>query len=1655
MKVKDIYKNKPLFITLIVSFVILLGAVITAGFLLTGHTTQVSAGKNIETLNLKNINIVPLVSDSAGVDLKSGFKVLCKENYSESTIRSALNITPKQNYKLERKSEKEFLVDFNTSMEPNKIYRFEVSGSDSLKKRSWAFQTKKTFKVMRTLPRDKGTSVPANTGIEISFNYENVESLDKFFKISPDTKGKFEYHKKTAVFVPERLEQNTVYTVTIKKGLGLKNSDETIQEDYVFQFQTESPQKPPSEDFFSFSDTLYNITSSVTPTFEIYASENLKNSEASIEIFKYPDENSFVENLQKYDSLPTWAYMDNDKIKFDTSKLEKVISFSTKILTGGNGVDWNYPHYLALPSTLQEGYYLISSTLNNIRQQTHLQVNNASVYVSVLKDKTLAWVNNSATGSPIEGATVQVAGVQQVKTGNDGIAIIPGQLPLPVTGSHFFMKIVSGKSPAFIARINSYYDYDYRYYNSDGYIENYNDSPNNSYWTYLYTDRGLYLPTDSVNIWGIVKPRDRKNPVTEAKLQLIPQNYYYANSDETSVIQSQDVALNEFGTFEGKLDFSNLSTGYYDVNLVYNNTVLSSAQFEIRQYTKPAYRIELQASRKVVFAGENLNFDIQASFFEGTPVSGLNLEYSSNTTSTAEGKLRCDKNGKAVFTATPSLGTTSWRPESLYMRVNNADSEEQEVAASSNIWFFPKDTMIQIDAKKKEGLASVDVKSSLIDLAGIYEDFDCYNPDKFRGAPVNAALKAAITEEHWEKTETGTYYDFINKKTGKTYDYYKVSTLVKSIDFTTSSGKYTFDFPIEKGRSYKITVTGFDSKKREILEEQTYYFDNEYNLYSLQREYQLENAEQKEFYKKGDKVSLNVKRNTENPPGPKSRCLYLTLQNGLLDYEILEGNSYSFDFNESMIPNVYVQAVYFDGTNIFNAGVKRFKYDYKQETLKITIKHDKQSYRPGDTVQLEVNVKDNSDKPCISVVNLSLVDEAFFALQDQYVDTLGDLYSYNLPVGLISDYVSYTPLYPNLRNNTAEEGGEGGDQPVIRSKFKDTAFFSSVKTDRNGKARVSFKLPDNLTSWRITYQGITDDIKAGSGKINISASLPFFTDIIFNNIFLTGDNPYITARSFGTELKTGSNIDYKLILEDEKGNKKDFTLKAPSGEFAGISLGKLDTGNYSVTVTATYGSYKDGIQKTFSVVDNILEASRSKSYKLKDDTKIEGGKSLTRLTFYNNKASFLYDTLNSLIYAWGERVDQKLSRKISQAFIKKFYGEENPWLVNEDEDLDFGKHQTADGGIALLSYDSSNPELSAKVCSVAKDCFDTNALKYYFYNILDNKDSTPEDVAASYWGLASLGEPVLLDIQSLLESTGIGIKEKLYLGIALSEIGDYSAAEMIYTKVINENGKSAEPYTFIDSGSTRDSSTELTALCSVIAMKINAPEKFSLYKYVKDNSTGDILTNLEGLMLVSNFVPDPLPTCKFSYVIDGTAKEVILEKQQTYQLTLTKDKLEEIKFSNISGDIAVTSSYTGPVKDLMAAPGNMIELKRSYSADTSDKTEFSRSDLVKITIHPEFTENAPDGFYEITDVLPAGFRFVEGDPFDDKKWYPSGVTGQKVVFSYYYGKNNTNFSAKEKYITYYARAVCPGTFTADNALIKHYDSDTTGFTDKQQIKIIN
>ena len=63
---------------------------------------------------------------------------------------------------------------------------------------------------------------------------------------------------------------------------------------------------------------------------------------------------------------------------------------------------------------------MLTIVQGDVRQQVLLQVTDLASYAMVTETRTVAWVNSLATGQPVVGATVEVAGDSLGRTGADG-----------------------------------------------------------------------------------------------------------------------------------------------------------------------------------------------------------------------------------------------------------------------------------------------------------------------------------------------------------------------------------------------------------------------------------------------------------------------------------------------------------------------------------------------------------------------------------------------------------------------------------------------------------------------------------------------------------------------------------------------------------------------------------------------------------------------------------------------------------------------------------------------------------------------------------------------------------------------------------------------------------------------------------------------------------------------------------------------------------------------------------------------------------------------------------------------------------------------------------------------------------------------------------
>lgn len=205
-----------------------------------------------------------------------------------------------------------------------------------------------------------------------------------------------------------------------------------------------------------------------------------------------------------------------------------------------------------------------------------------------------------------------------------------------------------------------------------------------------------------------------------------------------------------------------------------------------------------------------------------------------------------------------------------------------------------------------------------------------------------------------------------------------------------------------------------------------------------------------------------------------------------------------------------------------------------ERQLKLSVKPQKPALSPGAQTWLDISLKDDAGRPVAGQVALVVVDEAVLALTHYDLsDPMGFFYSgrgsgtsawhsrANIvlvnPAQLQAQSVPRTLYKSAVMDEERAMAGNGAapppppeapmpamakaapgpaDRPAqapiqMRSNMNALALFaSSVRTDASGHARVAFKLPDNLTRYRIMAVAAAGDQKFGDGRGTLVARLP-------------------------------------------------------------------------------------------------------------------------------------------------------------------------------------------------------------------------------------------------------------------------------------------------------------------------------------------------------------------------------------------------------------------------------------------------------------------------------------------------------------------------------------------------------------------------------------
>ncbi len=1576
-----------------------------------------------------------------GILPKEVFILKSKEPVTEQFIRQ--NIQSSAPIQITARNDQEVTISPQSPLGLDKVFKVQLAvegveheGHTFDRDYSWAYQTQGKFRVISNIPGDKKNNVPINTGIELVFSQDDYEDPSPFISIEPKINYRLERHGDTLAIVPQApLIEKFVYRVTLKAGLKLESRDDPISEDYSFTFQTKEKEERPAR--VSIDVDFAQIVPNEEYMAKVFALNWKPEDVLKAQVYQFPSSQEYLDSRKKIDEvLDSWRNYYAEEEAVETSNLSKVLEADIQIQNKEN------ISFIQLPQALPEGYYLVQLWYEDGTklEQIWLQSTFLSGYVSAGKEQSIVWAN-IVNSQPASLANIQVIDTGlSYSTSQDGIARFNTPEIFFEKGRHY-LEITNPDQKKLLLPVRSL-----------GGNARPNQKTADDYWSYLYNERRMYKPNDTVYFWGVIKEKD-SNFTPSATLSL-SIGYQRGESD----VLKKTVNPQPDGTFLESFALVDAPTGWYTLSLSVNDLQITSLGFQVLEYEKPEMKIEVDANKKAIFTDQTVKYTSQVKFFDETPASNIPIKiHESQNNKTSE--LETSLNGEATFTYTPVYKTGGYNyPRYESITITPALAEQATIEGHGSVYVYGSKVMISTENEQENDKAKLIATVNHVDLSGM----NAGTTNEVKGSPSqNHKVNLKITKQWSERKEAGVYYDFIEKVTRPRYQYIQHKEIVEDIQMNTDqNGQIYKEFQMEPRKSYRADISIVDSDNHETNRTEWYYYypGRGEGSYSEQRNPELTVNKDENSYSVGELIDAKIIINDEDyPDNDKNRFLFIIAKKGEQKTIVSESPNTSFIFEQIHIPNIYLAAISFTGRyyeavstpcrwgwscySYYGYGEDYFsgleiRYKQLDSQLDLEIIPSQSSFEPGRKASISVRVKKDESPISNASVNLALIDQALAAIGGvREPNILPSLYETESSF-IYYTYNSHKPLFPDKAQ--AEKGGGGG----MRELFKDTAFFGKATTNAEGYANFEFDLPDNITSWIIYAQALSGNVDAGQLESSLIVSKDFFVTSQFPREYLNKEKPYITGNSFGNALSSSDTVQFEAIFlngeeEVKKENKTATAFKPVNFAFPFLPLGE-----YKVTLSGHTSSYDDGIALPFNVLDTrFVFNSEEKSILNKGDRtdavkqdNILEERPVTVVISDEGKGSY-YRNLTRFCYLYSNRLEKQLARIAAGNILFDKYNDTSCQIQKED----ITKFQNEDGGLAQVNWGGSHLKSTAWALYIHSESFDkAELISYLEAQLAQSRGGTIQQIYAA-WGLSSLDEPEVNRLRALADSATT-FEEKVVAGIALASSGEVEVARDLYYDILADYAYTYTPYIRIQAedkkGNQLDSYIQDTSLALLLGNLVEKQYNDGFYEYLRDYKTQaeDIVLDLGDIAFITSEL-EKLPEEDTAVTFTSNARNLskTLEGGRNWVLNLEKNELNNSTVEVTDGKAEVTTTYfVGPDKFAQAPSDDRLTLKRTYSKARGEGDSIVPGDIIQVTIDFNLNiDTAPLGGYTITDYLPSGLTYIKNPSAYGLKQNGWIRESERNIMNYSFYNSPWWQVHGSRQLVYYARANAVGTYIAE------------------------
>ncbi|MBN1304170.1 MAG: Ig-like domain-containing protein [Anaerolineales bacterium] len=672
---------------------------------------------------------------------------------------------------------------------------------------------------------------------------------------------------------------------------------------------------------------------------------------------------------------------------------------------------------------------------------------------------------------------------------------------------------------------------------------------------YLYTDRPIYRPGQTVYFRGIVRQafngRYQLPQATSVSLTL-------GGYDQDSLV-SFDLPVSQYGTFHGEyLLPEDASPGYY---WFYNDELNISLYFDVAEYRKPEINLGLEITPQAVRQGETLQAEVEARYYFDAPSGDLPVQWKLyaypynfsipgyrvgkfDTTwfypyfipgyfgsETASGETRTSADGTISLTLTdiPEAETA----QTLTLEIVAEDESGFPLSTRTSALVHPEDFYIGL--KPDQWVGRVNTEMTIEVLTADWEK----NPSPEK------TLTAEFSKVTWE-TSTDSYgmpvlepvYEGVETLNGITTD---------------ADGLASLSFIPESSGTFMLEVRG-EKTVTQILLWISGQYESPWPNLSNQH---LKLTTNQDSYQPGDMVEVFI----PNSLGENTLALVTVERAVVFSSEIIEmdasGSTFTLLLTDEHAPNVYVSVSLIGTGNRFLQGYVNLPVNPSAQELNIELVSEPERAGPGDELTLDLLVTDSQDSPVQGEFSLSVVDLAALALADPNVEDILPAFYGKQPLGISSSLslAAYTGRFVWLPGGMGGGGG-GGAPKVIREEFPDTAsWIPTLVTDAEGRGQVVITLPDTLTTWRIDVRGATQETWVGQSALDVVSTKPLLIRPVTPRFLVVGDHIEMAAIVHNN---TDQNLQVDVLLQaidfilDHPESAKQ-VINVPAGERQRVS----------------------------------------------------------------------------------------------------------------------------------------------------------------------------------------------------------------------------------------------------------------------------------------------------------------------------------------------------------------------------------------------------------------------------------------------------------------------------------------------------------------------